>query len=376
MRVPSGGGLILYQAYGRKAHLLEDKRNGRDYGLAPRFTKKYCSQSVKTARRRRDLSGDGVWILATVSQSSRLKVDLEPSTRRRRQKHQATPETNLNPCSSFIEYLELGYGGGLIVISDGTRQCARHIYANFKRKWIEIQYKILFWGASSCTVEQRFLQKMEQIKELDPAAHKRQRDRYGDKKRGNNNVLAGSSKKRGSIRIGSPIKRGEDNQVTEGGSMGNLTTKEYQHKMDMEALDEVQREITAEEAEQERIRQIWDENEANDLYWGNMAKEFGNDELNKLEDSLKAVYSFDTILEFQDNKLNVHQVSMDLPVNEAPKNYTIEESWVQDPDPKPTIPTQESQIQTRSKIRKRVAKTTSLRIHVKNRGISERIAKM
>ncbi|GKF76272.1 hypothetical protein Tco_0225716, partial [Tanacetum coccineum] len=47
----------------------------------------------------------------------------------------------------------------------------------------------------------------------------------GTKKRGNNNVLVGSSKKRGTIRIGSPIKRGEDNQVTEGGSMGNLTAE-------------------------------------------------------------------------------------------------------------------------------------------------------
>ncbi|GJW10256.1 hypothetical protein Tco_1576083, partial [Tanacetum coccineum] len=42
-------------------------------------------------RRRRDLSGDGVWILVTASQHSRLKVDLEPSMWRRRQKHQATP---------------------------------------------------------------------------------------------------------------------------------------------------------------------------------------------------------------------------------------------------------------------------------------------
>nr|GEW55770.1 hypothetical protein [Tanacetum cinerariifolium] len=31
-------------------------------------------------RRRRDLSGDGVWILATASQRSQLKVNLEPST--------------------------------------------------------------------------------------------------------------------------------------------------------------------------------------------------------------------------------------------------------------------------------------------------------
>ncbi|GJW07553.1 hypothetical protein Tco_1569976 [Tanacetum coccineum] len=42
-------------------------------------------------RRRHDLSGDGVWILAMVSQRSRLKVDLEPSMWQRRQKHKATP---------------------------------------------------------------------------------------------------------------------------------------------------------------------------------------------------------------------------------------------------------------------------------------------
>nr|GEZ74029.1 hypothetical protein [Tanacetum cinerariifolium] len=41
-------------------------------------------------RRRRDLCSVGVWILAMVSQCSRLKVELEPSTWRRRQKHQAT----------------------------------------------------------------------------------------------------------------------------------------------------------------------------------------------------------------------------------------------------------------------------------------------
>ncbi|GKG00230.1 hypothetical protein Tco_0301920, partial [Tanacetum coccineum] len=50
-------------------------------------------------RRRRDLSGDGVWMLATASQRSRLKVDLEPSTWRRRQKHQGDEPS---PCSSFI----------------------------------------------------------------------------------------------------------------------------------------------------------------------------------------------------------------------------------------------------------------------------------
>nr|GFC29041.1 hypothetical protein [Tanacetum cinerariifolium] len=106
-----------------------------------------------------------------------------------------------------------------------------------------------------------------------------------------------------------------------------------------------------------------------------MAKEFRDDELNRKEYSLEASYSFDTISEFQDNELNVHQVSMDLPINEAPENYTTKESQAQDSDPKPTIPTQESQIKTRSKIRKQVA-ATSMRNYVKNRGRSKRISKM
>nr|GEW74902.1 retrovirus-related Pol polyprotein from transposon TNT 1-94 [Tanacetum cinerariifolium] len=67
------------------------------------------------------------------------------------------------------------------------------------------------------------------------------------------------------------------------------------------------------------------------------------------------------------------EVVADLP---ALENCTIEESRVQDPDPKPTIPTQESQVQTRSKIRKQVAASTSMRIYVKNKSRSERIANM
>ncbi|GJX70506.1 hypothetical protein Tco_0307677 [Tanacetum coccineum] len=192
---------------------------------------------------------------------------------------------------------------------------------------------------------------------------------------GNTNVLIGSSKKRGTIRIGSSIKRGEENQVTEGGSMddGNLTAE---NKIDMEALAEVERENAADKAEQERIRQICAKNEANDLYWENMAKEFRDEELHGPKDLLDNAYSFDTISDFQDNDLNVYQVSVDLLVNEAPENYTTKESHTEDPDLKPIVPTQESQIQTRSKIRKQVTATISMRIFVKNRGISERIAMM
>ncbi|GKC93801.1 hypothetical protein Tco_1159243 [Tanacetum coccineum] len=103
MLAPSDGGLILYQAYGnlyvmtgRKAHLLEDKQipsvgvydemafggNTRDLGSFGEETDEITDlhqiledvlltergdgvASIK--RRRRDLSGDGVWILATTS---------------------------------------------------------------------------------------------------------------------------------------------------------------------------------------------------------------------------------------------------------------------------------------------------------------------
>ncbi|GJR01178.1 hypothetical protein Tco_0524162 [Tanacetum coccineum] len=84
--------------------------------------------------------------------------------------------------------LELGYGGGVTILSDGHkglievvsgilpdsehRQCTRRIYANFKRKWSGLQYKRLFCCATSCITKQQFLKKMKQIKELDPPAHK------------------------------------------------------------------------------------------------------------------------------------------------------------------------------------------------------------
>ncbi|GJW25672.1 splicing factor [Tanacetum coccineum] len=82
--------------------------------------------------------------------------------------------------------LSLGRGSGLTIISDAHkglieavaswfpnaehRQCTRHIYANFKRKWSGLQYKRLFWIAAATSVEQVFLQKMEEIKLLDVAA--------------------------------------------------------------------------------------------------------------------------------------------------------------------------------------------------------------
>ncbi|GJZ54458.1 hypothetical protein Tco_0609343 [Tanacetum coccineum] len=132
MLAPSGEGLILYQAYGnlyamigRKAHLLEDKQISSVGVFDEMFlalgwhleeihvTLTYLEKKetrLQTCikihqevlfsergdgvagikRRRRDLSGDGVWILATTSQRLRkpafvcIAVDTSRETRVRR----------------------------------------------------------------------------------------------------------------------------------------------------------------------------------------------------------------------------------------------------------------------------------------------------
>ncbi|KAI3738887.1 hypothetical protein L2E82_29118 [Cichorium intybus] len=84
--------------------------------------------------------------------------------------------------------LGLQEGGGLTIISDQHkglleavkeimpnaehRQCARHIYANFKKKYNGEEYKNLFWAAASCTVEPEFTSVMEKLKAIDVGAYK------------------------------------------------------------------------------------------------------------------------------------------------------------------------------------------------------------
>ncbi|GJW50178.1 zinc finger, PMZ-type containing protein [Tanacetum coccineum] len=51
------------------------------------------------------------------------------------------------------------------------RKCTRHIYANFKKKYSGLLYQRLFWAAASCTLEQQFMQIMDQIKQLDEGAY-------------------------------------------------------------------------------------------------------------------------------------------------------------------------------------------------------------
>ncbi|GJV84483.1 hypothetical protein Tco_1524381 [Tanacetum coccineum] len=52
------------------------------------------------------------------------------------------------------------------------RKCSRLIYANFqKEKYCGLHIKRLFWAAASCTLEQQFVQIMDQIKQLHEGAY-------------------------------------------------------------------------------------------------------------------------------------------------------------------------------------------------------------
>ncbi|GKD85163.1 hypothetical protein Tco_1356317, partial [Tanacetum coccineum] len=80
----------------------------------------------------------------------------------------------------------LAMGAYLTILSDGHkglieavkellphvehRLCARHIYANLKKKWNGLHHKSLLWGAASSTLEVKFKHKMELIKNSDPLA--------------------------------------------------------------------------------------------------------------------------------------------------------------------------------------------------------------
>nr|KAJ0216160.1 hypothetical protein LSAT_V11C300106670 [Lactuca sativa] len=51
------------------------------------------------------------------------------------------------------------------------RQCARHVYANFKKAYTGLEFKKLFWAASMSCVESYFMRHMETIKKLSPSAY-------------------------------------------------------------------------------------------------------------------------------------------------------------------------------------------------------------
>nr|GEY37309.1 hypothetical protein CTI12_AA091940 [Tanacetum cinerariifolium] len=92
-------------------------------------------------------------------------------------------ENNVN-WSWFLSMVrdDLNLGGrGIYIISYGHniywspnakhKPCARHIYANLKKRWNGLQLKRLFLGAVAISMESVFLQKMKEIKMLNEKAH-------------------------------------------------------------------------------------------------------------------------------------------------------------------------------------------------------------
>ncbi|GJZ37895.1 hypothetical protein Tco_0584086 [Tanacetum coccineum] len=51
------------------------------------------------------------------------------------------------------------------------RQCTRHIYANFKKKFRGMQFKNLFWAAANSTTKQHFEDKMKELKAISNDAY-------------------------------------------------------------------------------------------------------------------------------------------------------------------------------------------------------------
>ena len=51
------------------------------------------------------------------------------------------------------------------------RQCARHIFANFRKVFSGIEFRNLFWAASKSTTPREFKVNMERIKTISSAAY-------------------------------------------------------------------------------------------------------------------------------------------------------------------------------------------------------------
>nr|GEX58497.1 putative ribonuclease H-like domain-containing protein [Tanacetum cinerariifolium] len=58
------------------------------------------------------------------------------------------------------------------------RQCARHIYPNFKKKFTSVQFRSLFWQAPKATYPAKFEKVMQEIKNLSKEAHKHLMNRH------------------------------------------------------------------------------------------------------------------------------------------------------------------------------------------------------
>ncbi|GJZ52731.1 hypothetical protein Tco_0607616, partial [Tanacetum coccineum] len=93
----------------------------------------------------------------------------------------------------LIDDLGIHFGEGLTIISDQHkglieaakevmpfaehRQCARHIYANFRKKFTGVLYRNLFWKAAKASYPAKFQEVMNEIKDLSKDAYQHLMDR-------------------------------------------------------------------------------------------------------------------------------------------------------------------------------------------------------
>ncbi|GJW95120.1 hypothetical protein Tco_0174792 [Tanacetum coccineum] len=71
----------------------------------------------------------------------------------------------------LIDDLGIDSGAGLTIISD-QHKCARHIYANFRKKFNGVVYRNLFWKAAKATYPAKFERIMSEMKSVSMDAHK------------------------------------------------------------------------------------------------------------------------------------------------------------------------------------------------------------
>ncbi|CAI9266627.1 unnamed protein product [Lactuca saligna] len=87
----------------------------------------------------------------------------------------------------LLEDIDMGQSRGLTIISDQHkglieavkervpecehRQCVRHVYANFKKKFSGAEYRKLFWFAAKATTTTKFEDIMKEIKLIDNTAY-------------------------------------------------------------------------------------------------------------------------------------------------------------------------------------------------------------
>ncbi|KAD6119144.1 hypothetical protein E3N88_10415 [Mikania micrantha] len=103
---------------------------------------------------------NGYQLVFTVNDNNRLLVRC------------GTEETNIDGIGKKIKMWKCMFRlWASRVTDDEHRQCTRHIYANFKKKFHGLHFKNLFWAAANSTTKQFFEDKMKELKSINKSAY-------------------------------------------------------------------------------------------------------------------------------------------------------------------------------------------------------------